>query len=123
MFTLRNLHPLELQHGFGKQPHFVVRHFRRQNLSEPALHFVHARHFDFAEVKEFSIATADDEQELLFLSVAQFAHENHKLAPVKRLGRRFGHVECFARLGELHPGFQRHHARGRGIGDGRNGGH
>lgn len=81
MFTLRNLHPLGLQHGFGKQPHFVVRHFRRQHLSELALHFVPARHFDFAEAKEFSVVTADDEQELLFLSVARFAQENHKLAP------------------------------------------
>ena len=46
----------DFQHGFCKQPHLVVGHFRRENLRETAFHLVHAGNCGFAKIEKFSVA-------------------------------------------------------------------
>ena len=107
----------DFQHGFGEIARGGVREFRRENLCEAPFHFVHFGDFGFAKAEKLSVAAADDGQEFLLLPVPGLAHEYHELAPVKRLGRRFGHVEVLAGRGEFRPGFQHHDASGGGVGD------
>ena len=58
----------DFQHGFFKQTHLVIGHFRREDLGETAFNFVQVGHVGIAKAEEFPIAAADDGQEFLFLT-------------------------------------------------------
>lgn len=93
--------PFDFQHGQSEFAHGGVRDFRREQLCEPAFHFIHRRRIGVTEAEKLAVAAADDGQKSLFLAVVRLAHEHDELTPINRLGRRFGFIELLLGLRKL----------------------
>jgi hypothetical protein len=84
--------PFDLQHGLRNLSNLSIRHFLGQNLCKSAFNFVFTEVFGFAETEELPIATTDDGQEFVLLSVTRFRDSGFGLGCTGKRMSRFSNA-------------------------------